>query len=214
MSKVWERLTDWSKSPILMGIFSLAIRWHYAEQVVRNEAAVRRVLGHPGLHPIDHMNEEKIEAEVVPGVERIPGLVAELEKRKHETDLKQIIDEISLIARNNPGRSELSQAVPVLIALVEDRFCWARKEAVIALGHIGDSEAIPALVKILYEYNSEARYPAIIALKKMEPRNHKDLRAFRDAANYFRKNAKADEKDYGGIFHKNMREMGYKEQFG
>lgn len=95
----------------------------------------------------------------------------------------RVVAELGEIVRQDPaattraaaatalGRLCDSNAVPALVAALQDRIVSVRQEAAWALGHIGAAAAVPALTNALGESNADVRFAAAFALAEIGDRS-------------------------------------------
>jgi len=138
---VWQRLTDWEKSPVLKFMRDLRIR------------CGEYLLLYSVLHKKDAIDDL-----IRIGEHAVPVLIDVL-KNEDWMVRQKAIEALAKI--------ENKSAVPYLIEALKDEYANVRFNAVKALGILGDPGAISALIKTLNDKSRDVREMAPVALSKI-----------------------------------------------
>jgi HEAT repeat protein len=95
---------------------------------------------------------------------------------QHDGEVRRLIRELSATDERVRRRAAISlgqikpaDALPALIAALDDKFPRVVEEAALALGYLADKQALPALVRAVGHSDSGVRVAAILALGRIGP---------------------------------------------
>ena len=170
MNRVWERLTDWEKSPVY--------------RYLRNKSAGREL-----KKLIVELKDGEILARHhaawalggIGGPTAVSALIISL-GGEDWVDRLRIAEAL--------GEIKDPSAVPALISVLKDNRSVVRMGAAEALGELKDPSAIPSLIDSVNSWDKPVRKRAAEALIKIEPRNYKNLLLLRSAARKARNEGK------------------------
>jgi len=150
--KIWEKLTDWEKSPTLRLQRKIAVMFISPALKLKNKDSKWWAIAWLGVIG---------EPSAVPALLKAVDAEGDKEIRKH------MVWALKRISIKNPKNEKVLETLPYMLDALKDRDTSMRHDAGEAISTIASPSSIPALVDMLKNENNNTRISAAMVLGKI-----------------------------------------------